>query len=139
METYKYPLSCHTKLSKKFYERCKDDILLYQKCINCHEIIFPLQKYCPKCNGRNLRLKESKGIGKINTFTVIHDHDPFDLMGDGELPYACVLVDMDEGFRIYSYIVECNFDELQRGMPVEVIFDTFTKELTFIKFRPIKA
>ena len=50
-------------------------------------------------------------------------------------PYAPVVVEMDEGVRLVSEVVDCPPDELAIGMPVEVVFDDVTDEVTLPKFR----
>jgi len=85
---------------------------------------------------RDLEWKESKGKGKIYSFTVTYDFAPPDFMDD--VPYALAIIDIDEGFRIMSNVVECNFEELACDMPVEVVFDPVTPQITMPKFRPVK-
>jgi len=46
---------------------------------------------------------------------------------------------LDEGYRMMSNMVECDFDELECDMPVEVVFDPVTEEVTLPKFRPAKS
>ncbi len=38
-----------------------------------------------------------------------------------------------------SNIVECNNEDLKIGMPVEVVFEDVTPEITIPKFRPSKT
>ena len=137
MEKHKNSLP-HTPHMSQNYNGWIEDKLLFQQCKNCAEIMFPTKDFCTKCMGRNLALKISKGKGKIQSFIVIHEYAPFDLMGDGKLPYASVLVNMDEGFRINGYIVECDFDKLQSNMTVEVNFDPNIQTIALQKFQLIK-
>ena len=62
-----------------------------------------------------------KGTGRLYTWTVVHRamHPAF--MGD--VPYAVVVVELDEGPRIVSGMVDCPVDELVMEMPVEVVFE----------------
>jgi uncharacterized OB-fold protein len=46
---------------------------------------------------------------------------------------------MDEGYRMMSNIVECDYDELECEMPVEVVFVPVTEEFTLPKFRPVRG
>jgi uncharacterized OB-fold protein len=87
--------------------------------------------------GHNLQWKESKGKGKIHTFTVTYDMAPPEFMP--HVPYALAIIMLDEGYRMLSNIVECDFDELKCDMPVEVVFDPVTPEITLPRFRPAKA
>lgn len=136
MEEYKKPLPIITKLSKVFYEGCKQNKLLYQQCGDCGQIIFFPKYLCPNCMSHNLKWKESKGKGKIYTYTVTYDYGPQEFMQGG--PFSLALIDLDEGFRMMSNIVDCDFNEIKCDMPVEVVFDPVTAEITLPKFRPVK-
>lgn len=137
MSEYKKPLPLITNLSKVFYDGCKENKLLYQQCRDCGQVVFFPKELCSNCMSGNLEWKESKGKGKIHTFTVTYDFGPPEFMDD--VPYALAIIKMDEGFKIMSNIVECDFEELVCDMPVEVIFDPVTAEITLPKFRPVKT
>ena len=134
MSEYKKPLPLITDLSKVFYDGCKDGKLLYQRCGDCSTIVFFPKMQCPNCLGDKFEWQESKGKGKIYTFTVTYEYAPPEFMED--VPYAVAIVKMDEGFTIMSNIVECDFDDLACDMPVEVVFEDLTDEISLPKFRP---
>jgi hypothetical protein len=46
-----------------------------------------------------------------------------------------VVVEMEEGVRLLSTVVDCPPDELTVGMPIEVAFDAVTPEVTLPRFR----
>ena len=50
-------------------------------------------------------------------------------------PYAPVVVELEEGVRMVTWLVDCPPDEIRRDMPVEVVFDDVTAEVTLPKFR----
>jgi uncharacterized OB-fold protein len=53
----------------------------------------------------------------------------------GDLPYNVSVVELGEGPRLLTNIVGTPNDELEVGMPVEVVFDDVTDEVTLPKFR----
>ena len=134
MSEYTKPLPLITALSKVFYDGCKEGRLLYQVCADCGHVNFFPKELCCNCMGRNLEWRESSGRGRIFTFTVTYDYAPPEFASD--TPYALAIVILDEGFRMTSNIVECDFDTLKCDMPVEVVFDPVTPEVTLPKFRP---
>jgi hypothetical protein len=71
------------------------------------------------------------GKGKVYSWTTVTHpvHPAF------EVPYAVVIVELDEGVRLVSNIVDCKPEDLYIGMPVEVIFEDVTEEVTLPKFR----
>jgi uncharacterized OB-fold protein len=52
-----------------------------------------------------------------------------------EVPYAPAIIEMEEGVRLVSWVVDCPPEELRTGMPVEVLFDAVTPEVTLPRFR----
>jgi hypothetical protein len=52
-----------------------------------------------------------------------------------EVPYAPAIIEMEEGVRLVSWVVNCPPEELRKGLPVEVTFDAVTDEVTLPKFR----
>ncbi|WP_028316090.1 Zn-ribbon domain-containing OB-fold protein [Desulfatibacillum aliphaticivorans] len=135
MAEYTKPLPLLTSLSKTFYEGCKENKLLYQHCKDCGEVIFYPKIVCPACMGTNLDWKESAGKGKIFSFTVAYDFAPPEFASS--TPYALAVVNLDEGFSMLTNIVDCDLEKLQCDMPVEVLFDPVTPEITLPKFRPV--
>jgi uncharacterized OB-fold protein len=51
------------------------------------------------------------------------------------LPFAPVIVLLEEGVRMVSWVVDCPPHELERGMDLEVFFEAVTPEVTLPMFR----
>ncbi len=47
-------------------------------------------------------------------------------------------VELDEGVRMLTNIVECKPEDVKIGMPVEVTFEDATLEISIPLFRPAK-
>jgi len=45
-------------------------------------------------------------------------------------------VELDEGPRLLTNLVEVENDAITMGMPVEIVFDDVTDEVTLAKFQP---
>jgi uncharacterized OB-fold protein len=56
-----------------------------------------------------------------------------------DLPYVLAMVDLPEGPRMISNVVECDPSELKNGMAVEVVFEEASPEITLPKWRPVKV
>lgn len=135
MSTYTKPLPLITRTSRIFYDGCKEGKLLYQRCQDCREVIFFPKELCPNCMGRNLEWVASKGKGKIYSYTIAYASAPPEFAADQ--PYVLAIIELDEGFRMMSNIIQCDFNTLDSDMPVEVVFDPVTPEFTLPKFRPL--
>ena len=53
-------------------------------------------------------------------------------------PYTGVLVELDEGVRLVSGLVDIGPDEIEWQMPVEVVFEEVSEDITLPKFKRIK-
>jgi len=78
------------------------------------------------------------GKGKIYSWFVVHHVTHPDFVDDA--PYAVVLVELEEqvDLRVPSNVVDCASEDIYAGMPVEVVFDDVTEEITLPKFRRVK-
>jgi uncharacterized OB-fold protein len=76
------------------------------------------------------------GKGVVYTYTIMHQ-----LYHPGwkdDLPYNVSFVMLDEGVYLLTNLVECKNEDIYVGMPVEVVFEDVTDEVTLTKFRPVK-
>jgi hypothetical protein len=53
------------------------------------------------------------------------------------VPYVVALIQLEEGPTMMSNIVECDPESVVAGMPLEVIFATWSDEITVPLFRPL--
>ena len=77
------------------------------------------------------------GKGEIFSFNVMHQvyHPGF---GD-EVPYAVVVVKLKEGAKMNSNLLGIQPRDIKIGMPVQVVFEDITDEVTLPKFVPREA
>lgn len=124
------------------YWRLKDQRyrLEGRKCNSCGNLSFPPRIVCPKCKSRDNELYQFKGNGTLYSYTTIYQSpDRFDKYA----PYIVALVDLEEGERITTQLTDVSNDELEIGMPLEMvvrqIYDDGDKGpiLYGYKFRPV--
>jgi uncharacterized OB-fold protein len=53
-----------------------------------------------------------------------------------EVPYAVIVVRLEEGPKVVSNLVGVKPHEIKCGMPVEVVFEKLNDQVTLPKFRP---
>ncbi len=135
MTEYKKPLPSPMPWSKPFWDGCSQGKLLVQKCKACSRPVFYPKLFCPFCLSQELEWIEAKGTGKVYTFTVVYAYQPTEFSED--VPYIVAVIDLDEGVRLMSNIVDCKPEEVRCDMEVEVVFEKATEEVTFPKFRPV--
>jgi uncharacterized OB-fold protein len=54
---------------------------------------------------------------------------------DNDIPYNVAEVELEEGPRMLTNLVGIANDQIRAGMPVEIVFDDVTGEITLAKFR----
>lgn len=119
---------------KIWFERLREHELVFQRCAGCSHAVFPLRTVCPHCQSEALDLERAAGRGTVHSFTTQHraSHPFF----QPDLPITLVLVDLDEGVRVFANLVDCAPDDARIGMAVEAVFDDVEPELTLLRFRP---
>jgi len=95
------------------------------RCRKCGKAFFPPRLVCNKCQGREFEPFNMKRTGKVVTHTVIRT--PADEFS-GEAPFAVGVIEMDDGPRLTSQIVDVSFDEVKIGMPVKLEFRRLSSE-----------
>jgi hypothetical protein len=118
-----------------FFAAARRRELVVQRCRGCGAYRFPARDICSRCLAREASWERVSGRGTIFSFAIMHQayHPAF------EVPYAVVVVELEEGVRMLSNVVDCPLSELTIGMPVEVVFEELTAEVTLPKFRPRRA
>jgi len=106
--------------SEKFWEGTKQGKLLIQVCKDCHARIFYPRKFCPECWSGNLDWIEASG--KATIFTYSTAYSMVEPKFADELPYTLAYVDLDEGIRMMTRIVDCEPEDVGFGMRVEVVY-----------------
>ena len=134
MDTTK-PLPLTQPWSLKFWEGAKENKLLIQHCKDCNSTIFYPRKFCPECWSGNLDWIQSSGKGKIYTFSTAYDMVEPRFWED--LPYTIAYVDLEEGIRMMTRIVECKPEDIKIGMDVEVVFHKLNDDFYLPYFRPV--
>ena len=117
-----------------FFEAARRHALAVQQCTRCRARRFPARTICSKCLGREATWTPVSGRGTVFSFAVMHqaNHPGF----AAEVPYAVVVIELEEGVRLLSNLVDCPLADVRIGLPVEVVFDDVTPEVTLPKFRP---
>jgi uncharacterized OB-fold protein len=109
--------------------------LRIQKCAACgHHQFFP-RIYCSQCFSDRVEWIKVSGRAKVATFTIVRR--PVSPAFADDVPYVVALVTLDEGPTMMTNIVGCAPEKVAMGMPVEVIFDDWTEEISVPKFKPL--
>jgi uncharacterized OB-fold protein len=117
-----------------FFAAARRRQLVVQRCLGCGALRFPARDRCSRCLSRTAEWVPVAGRGTVFSFAVMHQvyHPGF----AEDVPYALVVVELEEGVRLLSNVVDCPLARLAVGLPVEVVFEDLTADVTLPKFRP---
>jgi uncharacterized protein len=130
----RYDLPAPDPETQPFWDAARSGTLLIRRCGDCGRFHFYPRPFCPVCWSSNVEWVEASGRATLYTWSVVRRNDlpPF-----GErVPYVAAVVDLDEGPRMMTNVVDCAFDALEVGMPLEVLFQETSEDVTIPVFRP---
>lgn len=96
-----------------FWEATREQVLLLQYCPSCEHYVHHPREACPGCLGRELEWRPSSGRGVVHALSV--HHRPFEAMTKEDCPYVVAFIDLEEGVRFLSNVVDAEHEELAVG------------------------
>ena len=132
---YPGPIPKPTPETEPFWQALKQRQLRIQRCDDCGQHFFYPRPLCPHCWSRAVRWVDASGRGILRTF-VINYRPPRKFPTQD--PIVIGLVELAEGPRMMSNIVGVEPDpaRLRCDMPVTIVFDDITDDITLPKFQP---
>jgi uncharacterized protein len=127
------PLPRVTPDNQPFWEACRKHKLELPFCDDCGKAHLPPGPVCPFCFSSAISWRTSSGRGHISTWVVVRKRWLSSFAN--EVPYNVVQVELDEGPRLTTSIVDIKPEELAIGLKVEVVFDDRTDKITLPRFR----
>ena len=132
---YRKPLPVPTEFSRPFWEGTRRHELLLQRCRRCDRCRWTPQPACPWCLSEEYAWSPASGRGALYSWTAVHrPPDPVAFAED--VPYIVAIVKLEEGPYMLTNLVDCPQEEARAGMPVQVVFERATEEITLYRFRP---
>ncbi len=135
MPEYAKPRPAISSLNRPYWEGLKRRELTLQACGECGKVWYPPAPFCPVCWSRKLTWQKLCGRGKVNAWVVFH-RAYFSSFAD-DVPYNVAEVELQEGPRLLTNLVGVDNAHIEIGLPVEIVFEDVTDELTLAKFRPM--
>ena len=104
-----------------------DDVRLQgTRCCNCGEVFLGPRVACGSCQSREMESVALAKTGTLYTYSIIRYRPPGEYKGPMPfVPFAAGLVELPDGLRVLSRLSDCEFDQLQVGMPLELVAAPF--------------
>ena len=102
----------------KFWAAAADGRILLNRCRQCGRCWLRATPGCPRCGLVDIDLVEASGSGSLYSWVVVHR--ALDDSFTDDVPYAIVVVDLDEGARVLARMLD-NSVALAAGMRLAVV------------------
>lgn len=122
------------RLVAEFWEHCARGELRFQRCGACGVWRHLPRLLCASCGSPAWSWERSSGRGKIFSWTVTHQ--PLVRDFPDPVPYAVVVVELEEGVRMVSGLSGLEPAKLELDLPVEVVFEDVAEGVRLPFFRP---
>ncbi|MBV8949572.1 MAG: OB-fold domain-containing protein [Actinobacteria bacterium] len=116
-----------------FWDGVADRKLLLQACADCGALRHPPGPMCPRCRSLRWTTQEAEGRGRVYTWLVSHHPTK----PDAE-PRVVALVELTEGVRMVSNLVDVDRADVVNEMAVEVTFVDYDGTV-LPQFRPARG
>lgn len=120
--------------TQRFWDATARGVLLLPRCDACGFVIWYPRELCPECGANQVTWFEASGRGAIYSFTVTRK-------GQGSWrdasPYVFAIVELEEGPRVMTNVVDCDPEGLAIGDAVEVVFHDTGEGAALYRFRPV--
>jgi uncharacterized protein len=121
---------------KPFWDATAEGRLLLPRCQDCQAVIWYPRPFCPECGSTSIDWFKASGRGSVYSYTI-------NRRGQADLPeyrnagvYVLAYVELEEGPRVLTNIVDCDPDNVRIGQSVEVVFHDTGKGTALPRFRP---
>jgi len=119
--------------TKPFWDATLEGRFLIKSCNGCGENFWYPRTICPFCAAFDTRWTEVSGRGEVYSFSIVRK-------GFGDFaestPYALAYVQLEEGPRVMTNIVNCDVDLLAIGDPVQLVFEPAEGDARLYRFEP---
>ena len=138
MSDFRHPLPYASWETRGWWEGAGRGEIVLQRCTACGLVQHKPRAICVKCLTPTIEHFVASGNGIVHTFTVTHQNGvpPF----SAQLPYVLAYVELEEGPRVLTNIVEADPATIAIGLPVVADFASAPRDdgelIAVPRFRP---
>ena len=127
------PLPVPTPQTQPFWDALAEGRVELQHCADCDRYVYYPRTHCPGCLTRDLEWRELSGNGVVHTYTVARR--PTAPPWSEDVPQLIAVVELDEGPRLTTELVNVEPDAIEVGMRVQPVFQA-VGEATLLLYEP---
>ena len=106
--------------TEEYWAAARDHRLLVRRCTACGAVHFHPRQFCPVCWSDSVEWLEASGRSTLYTFSVVHVNDVPGFRN--RTPYVAAVVELEEGPRMMTNVVDCDPADVSIGMALTVTF-----------------
>ena len=112
--------------TRTYWDAAARGRLLLRRCADCGRAHHYPREFCPYCWSEDVDWEQASGRAVLYTWSVVYGNDlpPF----RDRLPYVAAVVDLAEGPRMMTALVDCDPLTLCAGQALHVTFPTVLGE-----------
>lgn len=126
------PLPAITAVTAPFWEACRRRVLQVQRCQACGYLTFPPDVACNRCLSPDLAWLQCSGAGTVVSYSIVRRPS----LPVFRVPYVAAIVRSDEGWSLFTNVVDCDPEHVRIGMRVAVKFVEMSAQITLPYFAP---
>ena len=109
---------------KPYWDYCRQRELRFQTCADCGKFRHPPAPACASCGSFTTKWTQVSGRGTVYSYTVAR-HPVYRALKQTP-PYniAVIMMEGADDVRIVSNVIDAQPDEIQIGLPVELLWES---------------
>ena len=127
------PAPLVTVANETFWAATAEGRFVLQRCDDCGIVIWFPRRQCPTCWTENLSTFDASGKSVVYSFTIVRKGA---MNYKDVAPFVIAYVELEEGPRVMTNIVDCDPDSVEVGMSVSMVFHDTGAGNALYRFRP---
>mgnify|MGYP001483624852 FL=1 len=128
------PIPRPSSTTRPFWDGLNERKVQIQRCDACDSWVFYPRTRCPSCLGNQLVWHEVSGRGVLYTYTLARQ--PTAPHFADETPQQLAVIELDEGVRMTSTLVNVDPSDIVIGMRLRPYFDQVSDAITLLRYQP---
>ena len=128
------PFPRPSSTTRPFWDGLNKREIQIQRCEGCDSWVFYPRTRCPSCLNDQLIWQKVSGWGVLYTFTLARQ--PTAPHFAEETPQRLAVVELDEGVRMTSTLVNVDPSDIVIGMRLRPYFDQVSEAITLLRYQP---
>lgn len=127
------PMPVPTEISAPYWEGLKSGKLTIQQCNQCDGWVFFPRRHCSHCLAHDLEWKEVSGDATLYSYTLTRVPTLPEFAD--EMPQALAVVELAQGVRVNTTLIDLAEEEIKVGMALKPVFHQVDAEgTTLLRF-----